>query len=34
MLVRPLLMALAVGFSVSIAQYLPTLWLGPAGRRH
>ncbi|HCA0810581.1 TPA: ABC transporter permease subunit, partial [Raoultella ornithinolytica] len=31
MLVRPLLMALAVGFSVSIAQYLPTLWLG-AGR--
>jgi putative thiamine transport system permease protein len=31
MLIRPLLMALAVGFSVSIAQYLPTLWLG-AGR--
>lgn len=31
MLVRPLLTALAVGFSVSIAQYLPTLWLG-AGR--
>jgi putative thiamine transport system permease protein len=31
MLTRPLLMALAVGFSVSIAQYLPTLWLG-AGR--
>ena len=26
-----LLTALAVGFSVSIAQYLPTLWLG-AGR--
>ncbi|MCE9899674.1 ABC transporter permease subunit [Raoultella terrigena] len=31
LLVRPLLAALAVGFSVSIAQYLPTLWLG-AGR--
>ncbi len=30
-LTRPLLTALAVGFSVSIAQYLPTLWLG-AGR--
>lgn len=28
LLVRPLLAALAVGFSVSIAQYLPTLWLG------
>ncbi|VUS28953.1 ABC transporter permease subunit [Klebsiella spallanzanii] len=27
-LTRPLLTALAVGFSVSIAQYLPTLWLG------
>ncbi|HEY4467601.1 MAG TPA: ABC transporter permease subunit [Klebsiella sp.] len=27
-LIRPLLTALAVGFSVSIAQYLPTLWLG------
>ncbi len=34
MLVRPPLMALAVGFSVSIAQYLPTLWLGLGGRRH
>ncbi|WP_054178538.1 ABC transporter permease subunit [Trabulsiella odontotermitis] len=31
LLIRPLLAALAVGFSVSIAQYLPTLWLG-AGR--
>ncbi len=38
-LTRPLLTAPAVGFSVSIAQYLPTLWLGlaefrrsPAGR--
>lgn len=30
-LLRPLLTALAVGFSVSIAQYLPTQWLG-AGR--
>lgn len=30
-MLRPLLAALAVGFSVSIAQYLPTLWLG-AGR--
>lgn len=30
-LTRPLLTATAVGFSVSIAQYLPTLWLG-AGR--
>lgn len=28
LLLRPLLSALAVGFSVSIAQYLPTLWLG------
>lgn len=27
-LTRSLLTALAVGFSVSIAQYLPTLWLG------
>ncbi|WP_426617065.1 ABC transporter permease subunit [Raoultella sp. R2A007] len=31
LMLRPLLAALAVGFSVSIAQYLPTLWLG-AGR--
>ncbi|WP_052045581.1 ABC transporter permease [Cedecea neteri] len=31
LLVRPLLAALAVGFSVSIAQYLPTLYAG-AGR--
>ncbi len=31
LLLRPILAALAVGFSVSIAQYLPTLWLG-AGR--
>lgn len=31
LLIRPLLSALAVGFSVSIAQYLPTVWLG-AGR--
>ncbi|MGU3522503.1 thiamine ABC transporter permease [Enterobacteriaceae bacterium C23F] len=31
LLLRPLLAAMAVGFSVSIAQYLPTLWLG-AGR--
>lgn len=30
-LIRPILAALGVGFSVSIAQYLPTLWLG-AGR--
>lgn len=30
-LARPALIALAVGFSVSIAQYMPTLWLG-AGR--
>lgn len=29
-LTRPLLTATAVGFSVSIAQYLPTLWLGLA----
>ncbi|MFP2237569.1 ABC transporter permease subunit [Pseudescherichia vulneris] len=28
LLLRPILAALAVGFSVSIAQYLPTLWLG------
>lgn len=28
LMVRPLLSALAVGFSVSIAQYLPTQWLG------
>ena len=31
LVIKPLLSALAVGFSVSIAQYLPTLWLG-AGR--
>ncbi|MEW5561345.1 thiamine ABC transporter permease [Enterobacter asburiae] len=31
LLLRPLLAALAVGFSVSIAQYLPTVWLS-AGR--
>lgn len=31
MLIRPLLTALATGFSVSMAQYMPTLWLG-AGR--
>lgn len=31
LVVKPLLSALAVGFSVSIAQYLPTQWLG-AGR--
>ncbi|MNE02009.1 Inner membrane ABC transporter permease protein YnjC [compost metagenome] len=31
MLIRPLLTAFATGFSVSMAQYLPTLWLG-AGR--
>lgn len=30
-MLRPALVALAVGFSVSIAQYMPTLWLG-AGR--
>ena len=28
MIIRPLLSALAIGFSVSIAQYLPTQWLG------
>lgn len=28
LLIRPLLSALAVGFSVSVAQYLPSLWLG------
>jgi len=28
LVIRPLLSALAVGFSVSIAQYLPTQWLG------
>ncbi|MEB6378799.1 ABC transporter permease subunit [Leclercia adecarboxylata] len=27
-MIRPALTAFAVGFSVSIAQYLPTLWLG------
>ena len=31
LLLRPALVAFAVGFSVSIAQYMPTLWLG-AGR--
>ena len=31
MLARPLAAALAVGFAVSVAQYLPTLFLG-AGR--
>lgn len=31
LLIRPLLTAFATGFSVSMAQYLPTLWLG-AGR--
>ncbi|POT57620.1 thiamine ABC transporter permease [Citrobacter amalonaticus] len=31
LIVRPILLAFAVGFSVSIAQYMPTLWLG-AGR--
>lgn len=31
LLVRPILIAFATGFSVSMAQYLPTLWLG-AGR--
>jgi ABC-type uncharacterized transport system, permease component len=31
LIVRPLLSAMAIGFSVSIAQYLPTQWLG-AGR--
>jgi putative thiamine transport system permease protein len=28
MLLRPLLVALAVGFAVSVAQYLPTLFAG------
>ena len=28
LIIRPLLSALAVGFSVNIAQYLPTQWLG------
>jgi len=27
-MIRPALTAFAVGFSVSMAQYLPTLWLG------
>ncbi|EFV7159132.1 ABC transporter permease subunit [Shigella sonnei] len=31
LMLRPVLTAFAVGFSVSIAQYMPTLWLG-AGR--
>ncbi len=31
LLVRPALLAFAIGFSVSMAQYMPTLWLG-AGR--
>ncbi|MEO3988941.1 ABC transporter permease subunit [Pseudocitrobacter cyperus] len=31
LIIKPLLSALAIGFSVSISQYLPTLWLG-AGR--
>jgi len=31
LLIRPLLTAFATGFSVSMAQYMPTLWLG-AGR--
>jgi len=31
LLIRPILFAFATGFSVSMAQYLPTLWLG-AGR--
>ena len=31
LLVRPALLAFATGFSVSMAQYMPTLWLG-AGR--
>jgi putative thiamine transport system permease protein len=31
MLVRPLMVAAAIGFSVSVAQYLPTLFMG-AGR--
>lgn len=28
LMLRPTLIAFAVGFSVSIAQYMPTLWLG------
>lgn len=28
LIIRPLLSAMAIGFSVSIAQYLPTQWLG------
>jgi putative thiamine transport system permease protein len=31
MLLRPILFAIAIGFSVSVAQYLPTLFVG-AGR--
>lgn len=31
LMLRPTLIAFAVGFSVGIAQYMPTLWLG-AGR--
>jgi putative thiamine transport system permease protein len=31
MLIRPLMVAAAIGFSVSVAQYLPTLFMG-AGR--
>ena len=31
MLVRPLMVAAAIGFAVSVAQYLPTLFMG-AGR--
>lgn len=31
LLVRPALLAIATGFSVSMAQYIPTLWVG-AGR--
>jgi putative thiamine transport system permease protein len=31
LLIRPILIAFATGFSVSMAQYMPTLWLG-AGR--
>lgn len=31
LMVRPALLAFATGFSVSMAQYMPTLWLG-AGR--
>ncbi len=30
-MIRPALLAFATGFSVSMAQYMPTLWLG-AGR--